>query len=385
MSDSPTLFGTYDTQYDGVKIAFEEGFTSGREVGAAVSVWREGRCVVDLWSGHTDRKKSLPWQEDTLCCFFSVSKALTATCLLQAVDQGLINLDAEVTEYWPEFGAKSAYKTTVRHLLTHQAGLPGLHEPVTRETLYDWNSMCKRLAAETPWWPPGTEHGYHARSFGFLVGEVLRRATGHNVGAWLAKNISSKLDLDVYIGLSEVDQKRCVAMIPARLRPGEVNNLTPAMRKMIRDFIDKSTATGAAFQNPTLGVGYMNTAEFRAAQLPAMNGHGTARDVAKFMQNIPHILSANLITQAVATASYGEDRVLKSTSRFGLGYMLHDEEAPVGWPGCFGHAGAGGSLAFADTHKKIGFAFVMNQMQAGVVTGGTTATACAAALKLCVD
>ena len=173
-------------------------------------------------------------------------------------------------------------------------------------------------------------------------------------------------------------------MLPARLKPGEQKKLSPAMQSMLKDFTDKQTPTGAAFQNPSLGPGYMNSEKFRAAQLPAMNGHGTARDVARLMAEVPNLLSEILFQKAVATVSRGPDRVLKARTHFGLGYMLYEEESPIGWPGCFGHAGAGGSVAFCDPQKKLGFAFVMNQMEQGVVSGGTTATACVQALQECL-
>lgn len=382
MLDSVGISGRCDAQFAGVEQAFADGFVNGREVGGALSVWHDGQCVVDLWAGHADRKKTKPWQADTLCCFFSISKAVSTTCLLQAVDEGLVDLDAQVADYWPEFSANGKAGITVRHILSHQAGLPGLHEPVEREMLYDWHGMCERLAAETPWWTPGTKHGYHARTFGFLVGEILRRASGDDIGTWLSQKIARPLNLDVYFGLSEVDQARCAEMIPGRMSAAGQRDMPAAVRRMMKDFTDTSTPTGAAFQNPSMGPGYMNTAQFRAAQIPALNGHGTARGVAALLENIPRLLSPQLLSQALETMSLGKDEVLKSISHFGLGYMLYAQEAPIGWQGCFGHAGAGGSVAFCDPQRNIGFAFVMNQMQQGVVTGGATATACSEALEL---
>ncbi len=371
-------------QYEPVAQAFEEGFTAGRDVGAAVAVWRDGDWVVDLWAGHTDRRRSQPWQADTLACFFSVSKAVTATCVLQAADRGHLDLHARVSEYWPEFAQAGKQDATVTQILAHQVGLPGLHDPVEVELLFDWPRMCARLAAEPPWWPLGTKHGYHARTFGFLAGEVLRRATGRNVGEWLAQEIAAPLDLQVHIGLTAEQQTRCADMLPARVKPGEQKYWPPAMQRMLKDFTDTSTPTGAAFQNPSFKPGYMNGQAFREAQLPALNGHGTARDVAHLLGQIPQLLSAQTLHLATQSHSHGADEVLKSVTRFGLGYMLYEAESPIGWPGCFGHAGAGGSVAFCDPARDIGFAFIMNQMQEGVVTGGTSATACIEALQRCL-
>jgi CubicO group peptidase (beta-lactamase class C family) len=339
---------------------------------------------VDLWSGYADRRKSQLWQEDTLACFFSVSKAITATCVLQAVDKGVLDLHSPVARYWPEFQQAGKQEVTVAHILAHQAGLPGLHEPVHGDLLFDWAAMCNALAAEKPWWQPGSRHGYHARTFGFLAGEILRRASGKRIGEWLADEICGPLDLDVHIGLTPAEQERCADMIPARVKPGEQKQWPPAMQRMLQDFTDTSTPTGAAFQNPSLKPGYMNSAEFRAAELPALNGHGTARDVARLMGSVPHLLSPALLQEATRTHSHGPDEVLKSVTRFGLGYMLYEDQSPIGWPGCFGHAGAGGSVAFCDADRKLGFAFIMNQMQEGVVTGGTSATACVEALRGCL-
>lgn len=372
------------TQFEAVAAAFNDGFAAGREVGAAVAVWRDGDWLVDLWAGHSDRRRTQPWREDTLACFFSVSKAITATCVLQAADRGLIDLHAPVAQYWPEFAQAGKQDATVVQLLSHQVGLPGLHDPAQRALLFDWQGMCSRLAAEPPWWPPGHKHGYHARTFGFLAGELLRRATGRHVSEWLAAEIAQPFALDVHFGLTADQQARCADMLPARVNPGAQKNWPPAMQHMLRDFTDTGTPTGAAFQNPGLKPGYMNTPDFRAAELPALNGHGTARDVAALLGQVPQMLSAQTLQLALHTHSHGPDEVLKSVTRFGLGYMLYAEESPIGWPGCFGHAGAGGSVAFCDPERNIGFAFVMNQMQQGVITGGTTAAACVEALRGCL-
>jgi len=378
------LLGDCLPRYEAVAAAFAAGFTAGRDVGAAVAVWRDGELVVDLWAGHADRRRSQPWREDTLACFFSVSKAITATCVLQAADRGLLDLQAPVADCWPEFAQAGKAAVTAAQVLAHQAGLPGLHAPAERELLYDWQGMCARLAAEEPWWPPGTKHGYHARTFGFLGGELLRRATGKYVSEWLAQEIAAPMALDVHIGLSEEDQARCAEMLPARVNPAEQKHWPPAMQRMLADFTDTATPTGAAFQNPSLKPGYMNSAAFRVAELPALNGHGSARDVARLLGQVPQLLSAQMLQLATRTHSHGPDEVLKSVTRFGLGYMLYEEASPIGWPGCFGHAGAGGSVAFCDPQQKLGFAFVMNQMQEGVVTGGTSATACVEALRACL-
>ena len=257
--------------------------------------------------------------------------------------------------------------------------MPGLHAPVERTLFFDWDVSCTALAAESPWWEPGTRHGYHARTFGFLLGEVLRRATGVTIDEWLRSEIAGPLGADFHFGLDAAAQTRCGEMIPAKVSAGP-RELPPAMQRMIKDFTNPQTPTGAAFQNPVMRPGYMNKEDFRQAVIPAVNGHGNARSVATILAGIPKLIANDMLTEAVRTQAHGPDEVLKSTTRFGLGLMLYEEESPIGWPGCVGHAGAGGSIGFYDPVSDTAFAFVMNQMQEGVVTGGTTATACIAAL-----
>lgn len=380
MNDVP-LHGDCLPQFEPVAAVFADGLHRHAEVGAALSIWYGGTCVLDLWGGYVDRRRIAPWQGDTLACVFSISKALTATCLLQAADRGLLDLDAPVAVYWPEFAAYGKASITVAQLMSHQAGLPGLHDKAPSMLLYDWSAMCAALAAEKPWWPPGQAHGYHARTFGFLLGEVLRRVSGKLPGQWLATEMVEPKGLALHIGLNTLQQARCAEILPARLSPGEEKHWPKGVQAMLRDLRHPNTLTYASFQNPSLPPGYMNTQAFRAAHIPALNGHGTARDVARFFSEIPDLLSATTLRRATTSHSHGPDRVLRSVTHFGLGYMLFTQEAPIGWPGCFGHAGAGGSLAFCDPHKRLSFAFVMNQMQEGVVTGGSTANACVRALQ----
>lgn len=366
--------GYVDAQFAPVRDAFLAGFDDGRDVGAAIAVVVDGHPVVDLWAGHVDRRRQRTWEQDTLCCMFSVTKAMTAVCVLQAVADGTIRLDDSVASYWPAFAANGKDAITVRQLMCHQAGLVGFHEPVDKDIYYRWDHVCEALAAETPWWPPGSAHGYHARTFGFLLGEVLRRATGQRVRDWYAEHVAEPLGLDFHIGVLPRDVSRCADMLPAKVRLGEPSRLSPEAQQMLRDLNDTSTPTGASFQNPALGPGYMNTAEFRTAEIPALNGHGTARSVAAMYAKLENLLPAEILNEATRTHARGPDRVLKSVTRFGLGLMLHDDEAPIGQrTGSFGHAGAGGSMAFYDPNAGVAFCFAMNQMQEGVVTGGTSA------------
>ncbi|NBC22554.1 MAG: serine hydrolase [Gammaproteobacteria bacterium] len=403
------LNGHFDPRFEPVAQAFLEGFEQGRDVGASLAVVIDGTTVIDVWHGHTDRRREQPWQQDTLVCMFSVTKAMTAVCLLQAVDRGLVDLDAPVAGYWPEFAGQDKDAITLRQCMSHRAGLVGFHHPVPRETLYDWEGYVAALADEHPWWTPDIRHGYHAQTYGFLLGEVLRRCTGRGIGEWFRAEIAEPLDLDFAIGLPESDLERCAEMLPAKMRAGEDRHLPPGARDMMRDFNDPSTPTGAAFQSPAMGPGYRNAREFRTAEIPASNGHGTARSAARMYDRLGTLISRETLEQAITTHSQGADEVLKSNTHFGLGFMLQDEAFPCGSGrvraklgyasfaraaanspigarpgGPFGHAGAGGSMAFHDPEAKLSFCFAMNQMEMGVITGGTSASRTAAAVYDCL-
>lgn len=380
-----SLSGHVDARFEPVADAFLAGFESGQEVGAAVAVILDGEPVVDLWHGHTDRRRASPWREDTLVCMFSVTKAMAAVCLLQAVERGIVKLDAPVAECWPEFATAGKSAITLRQLLSHRAGLVGFRDPVDRDILYDWDRFTAALAREAPWWEPDQRHGYHARTFGFLVGEVLRRSAGRTLSDWFRTEVAEPLGLDFAIGLENSDLDRCADLLPARMRPGDQQSLPPAAREMMRRFSDLSTPTGAAFQNPSMGAGFMNSREFRQAEIPAANGHGTARAAAAMYAGLSSLISAETLEQATTTHSLGPDEVLCSATHFGLGFMLHHPETPIGMrPGSFGHAGAGGSMAFHDPDASLSFCFAMNQMEMGVISGGTSATRCAAAVYDCL-
>lgn len=208
----------------------------------------------------------------------------------------------------------------------------------------------------------------------------MRRTTGLTLNDWLRQEITEPLGVEFYFELTPEQQARCVDMLPAKVRLGQERQLPPAMQAMLADFNDPATPTGAAFQNPAMPAGYMNTAAFREALIPAVNGHASARGLTQLLANTGVVLSPGLLDEARTTQSRGTDAVLKSDTHFGLGFMLWEEGAPIGRPGCFGHAGAGGSIAFYDPNADLAFAFVMNQMEEGVVTGGTTASACVDAL-----
>jgi CubicO group peptidase (beta-lactamase class C family) len=374
--------GYVDGAFSRVGAAFVEGFEAGRDVGAALAVFVDGRPMVDVWAGHRDRRRQTPWERDTLCCLFSATKGVTTLCVLQAADAGYLSLDEPIARWWPEFAVHDKASITIRDVLSHRSGLVGFHRPVAPELLCDWTATCAELADETPWWTPGERHGYHARTFGYLLGEALRRATGETLAGWLRRRIAGPLELDLHIGLESPDLERCADMLPARLTAGAT---TTPESELMRRFYDTSTPTGAAFQNPALGPGYMNRDWFRRAEIPAMNGHGTARGLARLYSEAPRLVSPDLLADACRTHSLGWDEVLCSTSHFGAGFMLQHPDAPLGrTDGTFGHVGAGGSVGFLDPVARLSFCFVMNQMERGVVTGSASAQACLNAAYDCL-
>lgn len=364
--------GTSEPQFGKLRDVFARSFERGdkSEVGAAVAVWRGGKLVVDLWGGFADASKTKPWARDTIANVYSTTKGMTALCALRLAEHGALDLDAPVAHYWPEFAASEKGAIPVRWLLTHQAGLAGLREKLPDEALFDWRAVCDALAAQAPWWEPGTKHGYHAMTFGHLVGEVVRRVSGRTLGNYFREELAQPLGLDFHVGVPEAALARCAEMIPAPVAPGEQDLLATLAAQ------GEESVTTAAFNNPRVRPGAVNSAAWRRAELPAANGHGDARSLAKVYGILAssgeydgvHVLSPEWVRRARTEQVFGKDAVLMGMpTRFGLGFMLHHEMMPLGPnKNAFGHPGAGGSIAFADPDAGIGFAYVMNQMQAGI-------------------
>lgn len=335
-----------DPAFRPVVEAFREGVGPG---GAALAITAGGRVVVDVWHGTRDEAGVLPWERDTVVTVFSVSKSLLATAAHVLVRRGLLDPDAQVSAYWPEFRTR----TTVADLLAHRAGLPALRDPLPEGSAYDWGAMTAALAAESPWWEPGTRHGYHAVTFGWLVGEVLRRATGRPVRdlvAELGAGLDAGLDADLHIGLPAHADSRAAFVLPA-----ETTGTAPAPTPMAL----------RAFTNPADLVvpGAINTPAARRAQIPAVNGHATARALAALHGGLADLLGPEVLARATAPRSDGPDEVLGGRTRFGLGYMLPNEVRPFSPnPRAFGHTGAGGSLAFADPDLGIALGYTTNRV-----------------------
>ncbi|MGO9062313.1 MAG: serine hydrolase domain-containing protein [Candidatus Binataceae bacterium] len=374
MAENVPIGGTCETRFDRVRKVFIENFEGGNEVGAAVAVTLDGKPVVDLWGGHTDKAKTKPWTRDTIVNVFSTTKGLTAICAHRLVDQGKLDLDAPVARYWPEFAQAGKQDLPVRFLLSHRAGLPAVRKPLPTKALFDWETMTSALAEQEPWWEPGTRHGYHALTYGWLVGEVIRRITGKSLGAYFHDEVAQPLGLDCHIGLDQKHDQRVATLLPAAPpAPGAPNPFLEMMK-------DPESVAAKTLANPPdlLAPKTVNSREWRGAEIPAANGHTTARALARVYGALSRggevdgtqVLTPAGIRRGYTEQSCGADAVLMISTRFGLGFMLSQPLPGSSFgpnPRTFGHPGAGGSLGLADPDTKIGFGYVMNQMGAGLL------------------
>ena len=363
---APRIEGTCDPRFERVREAFAANFDKHNELGAGVAVCVDGRAVVDLWGGFADEARRSPWRPDTLVNVFSVGKGILALCAMLLVDRGLLDLDAPVARYWPEFAAAGKERITVRQLLSHQAGLPAVREVLGDGAMYDWPLMTAALARQAPWWTPGTRHGYHVNTFGFLVGEVIRRVSGMSVGAFLRKEIAGPLDADFHIGVAPHDDARVADFV-------WLPELAEVPRPDRSTLSDEQLMVYHTYFNPAgaSGHGTVNEAAWRRAEYPSTNGHATALGIARCyavvaqggMVNGRRLLGRDILDEASREHSSGTDVVLGRPSRFGLGFQLSPLERPIGPnQGVVLHFGAGGALGFADPVARIGFGYAMNRM-----------------------
>ena len=360
--------GFCDPAFDKVKQAFITNFKKGKERGAAVSIVIEGKTVVDIWAGYADFWKRRPWKEDTLVNIYSTTKGITAICAHRLIEQGRLDPDKPVAAYWPGFEKNGKEAITVRMLLNHTAGMVAVKRRLPGKAIYDWDTMINALEIQSPWWKPG-KLGYHAITFGWLVGQVIRNITGMSVGQFLKKEITGPLDLDIHIGLDEAEHHRSANMVMVR-----VPTIHPDCIALTRAIVmNPFGATSLALSNPFSIVTSVNSRSWRNAEIPAANGHATARALANLYGILANggkagniqVLSPGAIDRCSEETSGGDDAVLKLKTRFSLGFMLNQDN-PSGnmGPGkkTFGHPGAGGSLAFADPDAHLGFGYVMNKM-----------------------
>ncbi|MBD9680607.1 beta-lactamase family protein [Pseudomonas sp. PDM18] len=359
-----TLNGHCDPRFTPVADAFSALFEDPQERGAALCIQIGGETVVDLWAGSAGKEPGQDWQADTLLNLFSCTKTFAAVAALQLVGEGRLELDAPVARYWPEFEQAGKQNITVRQLLCHRAGLPAIREPLAPEALYDWSSMTAALAAETPWWTPGAEHGYAPITYGWLVGEVIRRVDGREPGAAIIARTAEPLGLDFHIGLDDAEFHRV-----AHIARGKGNLGDAAAQRLLRTMMTDATALSTrAFTNPPSVLTSTNKPEWRRMSQPAANGHGNARSLAGFYTGLlqGRLLDEALLAELTREHAVGEDRTLLTCTRFGLGCMLDQPSvanATYGLgPQAFGHPGAGGSIGFADPERELALGFVVNTL-----------------------
>jgi len=356
--------GYFDLKFEAVKDAFAALFDDPQERGAALCVQVGGETVVDIWAGVADKDGQQAWHSDTILNLFSCTKPFTAVTALQLVGEGKLELDAPVARYWPEFAAAGKERITLRHLLSHQAGLPAIRQNLPAEALYDWPTMTAALAAEAPWWALGEGHGYAPITFGWLVGELLRRVEGRGPGESIVARTAKPLGLDFHVGLADEEFHRV-----ATISRGKGNLGDAAAQRMLKTMMsDAQAMTTRAFTNPPSIMTSTNKPEWRRMQQPAANGHGNARSLAGFYSGLldGSLLDSELLAELTREHSVGEDKTLLTSTRFGLGCML--DQPTVGnatygmGPRTFGHPGAGGTTGFADPERDVAVGFVTNNL-----------------------
>ena len=347
--------------YESVRDAFADNFDVHGDVGASLCVYRRGEVVVDLWGGVADVESGRPYDADTLQLVFSTTKGMSAICAHMLVERGMLDLDSPVTHYWPEFAANGKAEISVRQLLSHVGGLAAIDEPTTVEEFLAFTPVTERLAAQPPNWEPGSARGYHAITFGHLVGELVRRVDGRSLGTFFSHEIVRPLALDAYIGLPEELEARVAPLID--FAP------TDELSEFMTAILTPGSMTNRAFLNPPILIASFNERPFHAAEIPAVNCITNARSLARAYASCVgtvdgvRLLSPSTVESASKEQYFGPDLVIVDREPFGnaVGFMLPDSVVPLLGPGSFGHPGMGGSLGFGHPGHEVGFGYVMNQ------------------------
>ena len=347
---------------------FEENFARFGELGAAVSIWQNGKPIVDLYSGFCDARHEKPWEADTLVLIWSATKGIGSACVLHVLQEHRIGIDRCVADFWPEFAQAGKEKITLSQLLSHQAGLCALD---ARVDVLDYGAVIKALEVQTPLWPPGTAHGYHARTFGFLLDELVRRIAGKTLSQYWREVFAQPLNLDLWIGLPEEENARVATVYAAK------SGRPPEPKKFYSDLTTPGTLARKTFTSPygLNSVSGMNTPAIRAQPIVSFGGIGSASALAKFYSMLANggkldgrtFFSNETVARMTTTLVDGADRVFQIPTAFSAGFMKDPRNAVRRMfgpsPNAFGHPGAGGSHAFADPENRISFAYVMNQME----------------------
>ena len=359
------IHGRCEERFEGVRAALARNLDSGEELGASLVLDIDGDIAIDMWGGFCDEARTVPWTEHTITNVWSSTKTVTSLAVLMLVDRGELDVDAPVARYWPEFAAAGKQDILVRHLMSYSSGVSGLDQPAAAEDLYDWEKATSRLAAQAPWWEPGTASGYHALNYGHLVGELVRRISGKTLKQFVAEEIAGPLGADFQIGAVESDWARIAPVVPPPPLPIDLAALDPTSPAV-------RTLTG-----PFVEAGVANTPGWRRADIGAANGHGNARSVARVMSVIARggevdgvrLLSQDTIDLIFREQQNGIDLVLGVPLRLGIGYGLPRPDVLPWAPEekiCF-WGGWGGSVIAMDTGRRMTVSYVMNKMGAGII------------------
>jgi len=374
------IFGTVATGFEAAREAFAENFAREgdyQETGASFAAFRHGRCVVDLWGGFANSARTRKWTRDTLCNVWSTTKGISATAVAILVDRGVFSYEDKVASLWPEFAHSDKERITVAQILSHQAGLPGFAEPTSVEDQLDWFGCCTKLARQRPVWEPGTATSYHAMTYGWLVGEIVRRATGKSIGRFIHEEIAKPLDADLFVGLPESADARATEMLaPKRMIDASDFPLPPAARM--------------ALTNPQQNPLAPNTRAWRAAEIPAANGQASAMGLARMYAALAGggsldgttLLSREGVARMTrpATSNGRQDMFLGFVDSWGMGMALNTPGIYGPNARAFGHSGWGGSFACADPDAGVAIGYVCNQMGPELVGDPRTAGLCKAIL-----
>jgi CubicO group peptidase (beta-lactamase class C family) len=366
------VHGTCDGRFEAVRGALARNLETGEELGASLAVDIDGELVVDLWGGSCDQAGIIPWAEHTITNVWSSTKTVTSLAALMLVDRGELDVAAPVAAYWPEFAANGKQGVLVRHVLSHSSGVSGLDQPAVVEDLYDWQKATARMAAQAPWWEPGTASGYHALNYGHLVGELVRRVSGKPLKQFVAEEIAGPLGADFQIGAAERDWPRISDVVPPPPLPFDFEALgqdSPVVR----------TLTG-----PAVPAEAANTPGWRLADIGAANGHGNARSVARIMSAVSRggqvdgirLLGKETIDLIFREQLHGTDLVLGVPLRWGIGYGLPMPDLLPWIPDeriCF-WGGWGGSMIIMDAGRRMTISYMMNKMAPGIIGSERSAT-----------
>lgn len=359
MSGKPEIHGKVDPSYGRVADAFAQNFVDHGEVGAALCIYRDGVPVVDIWAGVADIQTGAPWQEDTTVTVFSATKGVTAICVHRLAERGQLDLDAPIATYWPEFAANGKADITARMVLAHRAGVPAIDAKLTMEEVLAWGPVIKAIESQEPVWLPGTDHGYHMRTFGWILGELVRRVTGRSIGQHFAKEIAAPLGLRFWIGVPDEELARMARRIPPDL---DLNNLpfeVPPLAARVFTGPSNLFHSDEVWDRP----------DVIKAEIPASNGAGEARALARlYAGTIGEIDGIRLLNDETARGlsvvqSQGFDQVTGGETAYSLGFMVKPYLSAHVSETTFGHYGAGGSMAYADPASGLALGYAMNKMR----------------------